>query len=265
LARVHPHAVVDPGAKLADDVAVGAFSWVGPGVELGPGVAVANHVSVMGPTTIGPRTKLYPFAAVGGDPQDKKYANEPTRLVIGADCQIREGVTIHRGTEAGSATVVGSDCFLMGYSHVAHNCRLGDGVILANGSLLAGHVHVAEKAFVSGTVVVHQFCRIGRLAMVGGNSTIPMDCLPFVTTVGTPARALGLNLVGLRRAGIDGEGRRALKEGYRILLRSGLALEAALEHMTALRHPLVDEMVAFVRGSKRGFHRAERAREAEAE
>ncbi len=157
---------------------------------------------------------------------------------------------------------MGSGCFLMAYSHVAHDCRLGDGVILANNVALAGHVTIGDRAFLSGGVVVHQFCGIGRLAMIGGNSKIVRDALPFVVTDGVPARARGLNVVGLRRAGLGLPDVRALKEAYRLLLRAGLPLEEALRRLDALQHPLVDEMAAFVRGSKRGFTRASRGEDA---
>jgi UDP-N-acetylglucosamine acyltransferase len=153
---------------------------------------------------------------------------------------------------------VGSDCFIMAYAHIAHENRIGDRVILANNVMLAGYVEVGDRAFLSGGVGVHQFCRVGRLAMLGGNSKVIKDCLPFVITDGVPARARGLNVVGLRRAGFSATDIRALKEGYRLLLRSGLLLPDALEKMAAMAHPLVDEMVAFARGSKRGFHRGTR-------
>jgi UDP-N-acetylglucosamine acyltransferase len=139
--RVHPAAVVDPGAKLADDVVVGAFSWIGPNVELGTGVVVANHVSISGATRVGARTHVHPFAALGGDPQDKKYAGEPTRLEVGADCRIHEGVTIHRGTpQSGGITVVGDDVMLMNGAHVAHDCQIGAHAVVASFCGLAGHV-----------------------------------------------------------------------------------------------------------------------------
>jgi UDP-N-acetylglucosamine acyltransferase len=157
---------------------------------------------------------------------------------------------------------VGSECFFMAYAHVAHDDRIGDGVILANNVALAGHVEIADRAFLSGGVVVHQFCRIGRLAMVGGNAKIVQDCLPFVITDGAPGRARGLNSVGLRRAGIGSAHVRALKEAYRLLLRSSLAREAALERMAGVADPLVEEMIAFVRSSRRGISGEGRERDA---
>ena len=175
-----------------------------------------------------------------------------------AELVAREGVTIHRSSGPGSATVVGSGCFIMAYAHVAHDDRLADGVILANNVALAGHVEIEERAFLSGGVVVHQFCRIGRLAMIGGNSKIVQDCLPFIITDGVPGEARGLNVVGLRRAGVPASQLRPLKEAYRLLLRAALPLETALARLSAIEDPLVDELVAFVRRSRRGFHRAGR-------
>ena len=193
---------------------------------------------------------------LGGEPQDLAFGGGATRLVVGNGNRIREHVTIHRASKDGGVTTVGSECFLMGNVHVAHDCRIGDHAILANNTALAGHVEIGERAFVSGGVLVHQFARIGRLAMVGGHSSVRLDCLPFVTSDGDPARARSLNLVGLRRAGIGAAQVRTLKEAYRLLLRRGLLLQDALEKMAALQDPLVDEMVAFVRSSKRGFGHA---------
>jgi UDP-N-acetylglucosamine acyltransferase len=202
---------------------------------------------------MGPSNIVYEGAVVGGEPQDVGYAGAESRLIIGARNRIREGVTIHRATEAGGETVIGSDCFLMAYAHVAHDCRVGDRVIIANNVALAGHIEIADRAFISGGVVVHQFCRIGRLAMVGGNSKIVQDCLPFVITDGNPGRARGLNLVGLRRAGFKSKDIQNLKQAYRVLLRSGLKLEAALSEMSAINDPAVDYLASFIRASKRGF------------
>jgi UDP-N-acetylglucosamine acyltransferase len=178
--------------------------------------------------------------------------------VIGDRNVIREGATIHRSTKEGGATVVGSDCFLMAYTHVAHDNRIGDRVILANNVMLAGHVELGERAFLGGGAGVHQFCRVGRLAMVGGNAKVVQDCLPFVISDGHPARARGPNVVGLRRAGVPASQLQTLREACRLLLRSGLRLDVALEEMASLEDPLVDEMIAFVRASKRGFAHAHR-------
>lgn len=239
---------------------MGPYAVLEAGTVVGEGTEIRAHVIVKRHTTLGSGNVVHEGAVLGGEPQDLGFEPGPSRLVIGDRNRIREGVTIHRGSR-GSATVVGSGCFIMAYAHVAHDDIIGDGVILANNVALAGHVEIEERAFLSGGVVVHQFCRIGRLAMIGGNSKIVQDCLPYVITDGIPAAARGLNVVGLRRAGVPAAQVRLLKEAYRILLRSALPLETALERLTAIEEPLVDELVAFVRRSKRGFHRADRADE----
>jgi UDP-N-acetylglucosamine acyltransferase len=255
---IHPTALVDPEARLGADVAVGPYAIVEGGTAIGARTDVRARAVVKRYTTLGTDNHVHEAAVLGGEPQDVSFQGGASALLIGDRNRIREGVTVHRAS-AGGETRIGSDCFLMAYAHVAHDDRLGDGVILANNVALAGHVHVADRAFLSGGVVVHQFCRVGRLAMVGGNSKIVQDCLPFVITDGVPGRARGLNVVGLRRAGFTAAQLRALKHAYRILLRSGLPLDTALTTLDALADPLADELAAFVRASKRGFHRAGRA------
>jgi UDP-N-acetylglucosamine acyltransferase len=225
-------------------------------VVVGDGSELRAHAVIKRYAHLGAGNVVHEGAILGGEPQDLAFEGGPTGLRIGDRNRIREGVTIHRASRPGAETVVGSDCFLMIDSHVAHDCRLGDRVILANNVALAGHVEIGERAFLSGGVVVHQFCRIGRIAMIGGNSKVVQDCLPFVITDGVPARARGLNVIGLRRAGVGAAQLRVLKEAYRLLLRSSLPLQAALERLTALGDPLVDEMAAFARASKRGFAHA---------
>lgn len=204
-------------------------------------------------TTLGPANIVYEGAVLGGEPQDVGFVDCSSYLRIGSNNRIREGVTMHRGTQPESATVIGSNCFVMANAHIAHNCRLGDGVIVANNVALAGYVDIDDQAFISGGVVVHQFCRIGRLAMIGGNSKIVQDCLPFIVTDGVPGRARGLNIVGLRRAGLKSSDIQKLKKAYRSLLRSGLRLEEALGRLSNLNDPLVDHLIGFVRASTRGF------------
>jgi UDP-N-acetylglucosamine acyltransferase len=253
---VDPTARVSPEARLGAGVTVGAYAVVEAGTVIGDRTELRSHVVLKRGTTLGADNVVHEGAVLGGEPQDLSCAGGETRLLIGDRNRIREHVTIHRSARPEGLTVVGSDCYLMAYSHVAHDDRLADGVILANSVALAGHVELGDRAFLSGGVVVHQFCRVGRLAMVGGNSKIVQDCLPFVITDGVPGRARGLNVVGLRRAGIGPAARRALKEAYRLLLRSALPLEEALARIAALGEPLADEMIAFVRGSARGFCRA---------
>lgn len=256
-AEIHPTAIVHPDVDLADDVRIGPYAIVDPDVSIGARTEIRAHSVLKRYTTVGADNQVHEGAVLGGEPQDVSFKGEPSGLRIGDRNRIREGVTIHRAG-GGRETVIGSDCFLMAYVHVAHDDRLGDGVIIANNVALAGHVTIGDRAFLSGGVVVHQFCRIGRLAMIGGNSKIVQDCLPFVITDGVPGRARGLNVVGLRRAGIGASQVRALKEGYRLLLRSALPLEAALERMAAIADPLVDEMADFARTAKRGFAHAAR-------
>lgn len=244
--------MVHPDVDLPEDVRLGPYVIVESDVCIGPRSEIRAHSVLKRYTTLGADNEVHEGAVLGGEPQDVSFQGGASALRIGDRNRIREGVTIHRAG-AGRETVVGSDCFLMAYVHVAHDDRLGDGVIMANNVALAGHVTIGDRAFLSGGVVVHQFCRVGRLAMIGGNSKIVQDCLPFVITDGAPGRARGLNVVGLRRAGVQAPQLRALKEGYRLLLRSALPLETALARMAAVGDPLVDEMAEFARTAKRGF------------
>jgi UDP-N-acetylglucosamine acyltransferase len=250
---VHPTTIVAAGAVLGAGVTLGPYAVVEDDTSVGERTEIRAHAVIKRFTTLGADNVVHEGAVLGGEPQDLAFEGGKTHLVIGDGNRIREGVTIHRSSRPGQATRVGSRCFLMAYVHIAHDDRIGDAVVIANNVALAGHVEIGDRAFLSGGVVVHQFCRIGRLAMIGGNSKVVQDCLPFVITDGMPARARGLNVVGLRRAGMGAADLRALKEGYRLLLRSGLAREEALSRMSALGHALVDEMVAFARASKRGI------------
>jgi UDP-N-acetylglucosamine acyltransferase len=250
---VHPAALVAPGARLGRDVTVGPLAVVEDGAVVGDRCEIRAHATIRRFTTLGIDNVVHEGAILGGEPQDVAFTGAESFLVVGDRNRIREGVTLHRSTGPGGTTTIGSDCFLMAYVHVAHDDRVGDGVVIANNVALAGHVEIGDRAFLSGGVVVHQFCRVGRLAMIGGLSKVVQDCLPFVITDGNPARARGLNVVGLRRAGVGAEQRRALKEAYRLLVRAGLPLETALGRMAGLSDPLVEEMITFVRGSKRGF------------
>jgi UDP-N-acetylglucosamine acyltransferase len=263
--RIHPTAVIAAGAQLAEDVTVGPYAVIEGGVVIGPRCEIRAHAVVKRYTTLGSDNVVYEHAVLGNDPQDVSFDGSPTTLVIGDRNRFREGVTVHRGTRATGTTIIGSDCFIMGYVHIAHDCRIGDRVIMANNVALAGHVHVGERAFLSGGVVVHQFTHIGRLAMIGGNAKIVGDCLPFVITDGVPGNARGLNVVGLRRAGMTAADVRTLRTAYRTLLRSALPLADGLGRLSAMHHPLADELVAFVRNSRRGFARARRTTHTHAE
>lgn len=252
---IHPTAIISKDAKIGRDVCIGPYAVIETDTNIGEVTEIRAHAVIKRYTTLDGASVIHEGAVIGGEPQDLSFKECESYLRIGARCRIREGATLHRGTEPGSATTVGSDCFIMACAHVAHNCRLGDRVILANNVALAGHVEIDDQAFLSGGVVVHQFCRIGRLAMIGGNSKIVQDCLPFVITDGVPGRACGLNIVGLRRAGFKSNEVQKLKDAYRVLLRSSLALEDALARLTDMGDPLVDYLVGFVRTSKRGFCR----------
>jgi len=253
---LHPTAIVSNGARLGQAVTVGPYAIIEEDTLIGDGCEIRAHAVVKRHAELGPENVVHEGAVIGGEPQDFSFAGGPTRLVIGARNRIREGVTIHRSASPDGLTAVGSECFLMAYVHIAHDCRIGDGVVMANNAALAGHVTIEDGAFLSAGVGVHQFSRIGRLAMIAGHTKLVQDALPFVTTDGHPGRAVGLNLVGLRRAGISSPQLRALKEAHRLLLRAALPLEDALQAMSSIGDPLVEELIAFVRGSKRGFAHA---------
>lgn len=251
--KIHPTSIVSPGARLGAAVTIGPYAVVEDDTEIGDGCEIRAHAVIKRFATLGPANTVHEGAVLGGEPQDIGFVDCRSYLRVGAHNRIREGVTMHRGAQPESATIVGSNCFIMANAHVAHDCRLGDGVIIANNVALAGYVDIQDQVFISGGVVVHQFCRIGCLAMIGGNSKIVQDCLPFVVTDGVPGRAHGLNVVGLRRTGLKSVDLQALKEAYRLLLRSGLSLEDALDNLEHLEDPLVTHLIDFVRKSTRGF------------
>jgi UDP-N-acetylglucosamine acyltransferase len=258
LTQIHPTALVSADARLEPGVSIGPYAILEPEVTVGARCEVRAHATLKRYTQLGSDNVVHEGAVLGGEPQDLSYKGGASALIIGARNRLREGVTLHRANTPGGRTQVGSDCFLMAYVHVAHDCVLDDRVILANNVALAGHVHVGERAFLSGGVVVHQFCRVGRLAMVGGNTKVVQDCLPFVITDGHPGRARGLNIVGLRRAGFSASQVRLLRRAYRLLLHTPLPLETRLTRLQELGDALVDEWVTFVRTAKRGFARARR-------
>ncbi|MDR5906337.1 acyl-ACP--UDP-N-acetylglucosamine O-acyltransferase [Franzmannia qiaohouensis] len=254
---IHPTALVDPAARLADDVEVGPFSVIGADVEIGPGSQIGPHVVVKGPTVLGARTRIFQFASVGEDCQDKKYAGEPTRLVMGDDNVIREGVTLHRGTaQDRGETTIGSRNLFMAYAHVGHDCVIGSDCILANQVTLAGHVKLGDFAILGGLSAVHQFCHFGTHAMAGGGSIITKDTPAFVMINGNPAEARGLNLVGLKRRGFSREALNALSESYKLVYRQGLTVEQALaEIRRRYELPEVDTFIASIEVATRGITR----------
>jgi UDP-N-acetylglucosamine acyltransferase len=250
---IHPTSIVAASARLGSSVVIGPYAIIEDDVVIGDGCRIASHAVIKRRTRFGARNSVAEQAVIGGDPQDLKFKDCDSTTEIGDDNVIREGVTIHRGSRPGSATRVGSGCFLMAFCHIAHDCQFGNQVIVANGALFAGEVSVADRAFISGAVTVHQFCRIGRNAMIGASARIAQDALPFCITDGNPARARGLNRVGLKRNGFPAAEIAALKQAYRMLHSPGMSLREALERMAAIDSAAVGELKAFIEGSKRGF------------
>lgn len=256
-AFVDPRASVDPSAVIGAGTTIGPHCSIGPGVTIGKDCRIGASVVIDGLTTIGDGTQIYPMASIGLAPQDLKYKGEPTRLVIGRRNVFREFVTINRGTEGGGGqTTIGDGNLFMAYVHVAHDCHVGSQTIFGPHATLGGHVHVEDFANVSAGSAVHQFCRIGRYAFVGGYSVVTKDALPFGRTIGSrPARIFGLNNIGLARRGVTADTIGQLRQAYRYLLQSKLNTSRALaqiEQDTLLRAPEVDYLVDFIRGSSRG-------------
>lgn len=215
---IHQTAIIEDGARLGEGVKIGPYCVVGPHAVLGDGVELVSHVAVAGHTTIGRGTRIWPFASVGHQPQDLKYAGEPSRLEIGENCMIREHATLNPGTSGGGMlTRVGSRCLFMMGSHVGHDCRVGDNVILANNATLAGHVEVGDFAVLGGLCAVHQFARIGAHAMVGGMSGVEKDVIPYGSVIGNRAHLGGLNLIGMKRRGFDRATIHAIRAAYRTI------------------------------------------------
>jgi UDP-N-acetylglucosamine acyltransferase len=253
--QIHPTALVDPAADIADDCFIGPFCTVGPDVILASGVRLDSHVVIRGQTTIGSRTRIFPFVSVGMAPQDLKYAGEPTRTKIGERNQIREFVTIHRGTAGGGGvTRIGNDNLLMAQAHVAHDCQLGSNIIMANAATLAGHVEIADGASVGAYSGVHQFCRVGREAFIGGYSVVVKDAMPFAIIQGNHATCYGLNKLGMRRRGYSRETIEGLHHAFHLLLSSKLNTTQALERIRSEIVGIgeVDLLVSFIETSKRG-------------
>jgi len=255
---IDARAVIDPGAELAGDVSVGPYSVIGPDVIVGQGTHIAPHVVIKGPTRIGRDNKIFQFASIGDAPQDKKYADEPTRLEIGDRNTIREFVTINRGTiQDEGVTRVGDDNWIMAYVHIAHDCRIGNQTIFANNASLAGHVTVGDFAILGGFTLVHQFCSIGAHSLTAFGSGISLNVPPYMTVGGSPARAYGLNMEGLRRRGFSPDSRKVLKQAYKTLYRQSLSLQDAI---TILKDetdacPELGILVEFLEQQKRGIVR----------
>lgn len=256
---IHPTAVVDSAAELGPDVEIGPFAVIGPKVTLHARVQVGAHAVVYGPTEIGEDTRIFALAAIGGEPQDLKFRGEETRLVIGARNSFRENATVNRGTALGGGlTRIGDDNLFMAGAHVAHDCVVGNHCVFANYAALAGHVTVQDRAILGGLSAVHQHSRIGRCAMVGGGAMAAQDVPPFCIAQGDRARLLGLNVVGLRRAGFRLEVMQALKAAYRELFQQGMPLRIAAEQVREVYAdvPEVVELVEFMESSTRGICRS---------
>lgn len=261
-ADIHPTAIVDPSAVLADGVQVGPYCIIGPNVVVGEGTSFGPHCVVDGHTKIGRENTFYRFCSVGGMPQDKKYAGEPTCLEIGDRNMVREYVTLNTGTvQDGGVTRIGSDNWIMAYVHVAHDCQVGSQVILANGVQMGGHVHIGDWAIVGGLAAIHQFGKVGAHAMVGGSSAVHMDVPPFVMSSGNPCVPVGINAEGLKRRGFTPESISAVKEAYKALYRRSLTLDQAKQEMVAYQdsqpqsREVLQMVLDFLNTSNRGIIR----------
>ena len=259
MTQIDSSAIVSSEAAIGRDVGIGAYAVIGPNVTIGAGTIIGPLTRIEGPVTIGERNHFFGQSSIGTQPQDLKFKGERTELVIGNDNVFREFITLNRGTVGGGAiTTIGSNNFFMAYSHVAHDCHVGNGTIFANNATLAGHVEVGDFATIGAFTAVHQFCRVGDHAFIGGGSICTQDVLPFVKTVGNrPAKTYGVNTIGLERKGFQKETVEALQRAYRILTRSKLRLEEALAKIEAELGFFAEAQyfVDFIRSSKRGIIR----------
>lgn len=255
---IHPQAIIDSSASLDEDVHVGPFSVIGPDVVIGAGSRIGPHVVLEGPTTIGNNNKIYQFASVGGDPQDKKYNDEPTRLEIGDNNVIREYCTISRGTvQDEGLTSIGNDNWIMAYVHIAHDCHIGNNTIFANSASLAGHVSVQDFAILGGFTLVHQFCKVGAHCFTAMNSVISKDVPPYLMVAGHMAKPYGLNLEGLKRRQFSSDALSNIRKAYKIVYRSGINKQEALEQLGVLAEKCSEVAIFrdFINNSSRGIVR----------
>lgn len=259
---IHPTATVDPGVQMGKGVEIGPYVVIGPKVSIGDGCSIGAHTVIEAYVTMGKNNRISPFVSLGAPPQDLKYKGEETRVEIGDDVIVREYASINRGTPTGiGVTRIGSGCMIMAYCHIAHDCQIGKRVVMANAATLAGHVRVEDGAWLGGLTGVHQFARIGTLAMVGALSEVSKDIPPYVKAVASRQarnRSLfGLNVIGLKRAGLSPESVGTLKKAYRVLFNAGLLLREAIERIEGEIDPIpeVKHLVGFIRESKRGILR----------
>ena len=258
--NIHPSAVVSESARLGENVTIGPYCVIGDEVEIGDGSIIGPHAVIEKWTSLGKECRVYQFASVGAAPQDLKFKGERSFTIIGDRTTIREGATIHRATGEDNETRIGNDCLLMAYIHVAHNCTLGNHVIMSNLASCAGHAIVEDRVVIGGMAGVHQFVKIGRNAMVGGMSKLVQDVVPYTIVDGHPAKVVGLNNVGISRAGIPLESRRLIKKAYKILYRSGLSLPEAIavieQEVDSCEE--VEHFLRFLRNAERGICRERR-------
>jgi UDP-N-acetylglucosamine acyltransferase len=255
---IHSTAVIDSSAELAANVTVGPYTVIGPDVVIGAGTEIGSHVVINGPTRLGEDNRIFQFASIGEAPQDKKYAGEPTRLEMGDRNTIREFVTINRGTvQDVGVTSVGDDNWIMAYVHIAHDCRIGNQTIFANNASLAGHVTIADYVILGGFTLVHQFCSLGVHSLTAFGSGISLNIPPYVTVGGSPARAHGLNMEGLRRRGFSEDTRKLLKQAYKTLYRENNSLQDAIKILKdrAQGNAELEVLVSFLEQQKRGIVR----------
>ena len=253
MVKVHPTASVSPKAELDDGVEVGPYAVVKDGAVIGKNTFIDAHAVIFGNVRIGEGNYIGPFAVIGADPQDISYKGQPTYLEIGSGNIIREYVSIHRASQEGQATKVGNECFIMAYSHIAHDCRIGNNVIITNYAGISGFVEIEDRAIISGHVGIHQFVRIGYLAFVSGGSFPGQDVPPYTIAAGRPAKIVGLNVVGMKRAGIPPEIRLEIKRAFDLYFRKGLNRKHALELISEeLGSEEVKRFVNFVKNSRRG-------------
>ena len=254
VAQIHPTALVDSAAQIADGVTIGPYAVIGPEVRIGSGTRIGPHAVLDGRVTLGSDNHVFAGACIGLEPQDLKYTGDSTEVVIGDRNRIREYVTINRATAGDERTLLGDDNLLMAYSHLGHNCELGNRIVIANGVAVAGHVHIADRAVIGGVLGIHQFVHIGTMAMVGGMSRIDRDVPPFTMVEGHPGRLRGLNRLGLKRSGLaaqdGGAVQRELQQLWKLLYRSGLPLSSALSQATELASTEAGlELVRFLEAS----------------
>jgi UDP-N-acetylglucosamine acyltransferase len=255
---IHPQAIVDPSARVAEDVSIGPWTLIGPDVEIGPGSIVESHVVIKGPTVIGSNNHIFQFSTIGDATPDLKYRGEPTRCIIGDNNVIREGVTIHRGTvQDRSETIIGNDNLIMAYAHIGHDSVVGNNVIMVNNASLAGHVHVGDWVILSGYTLVHQFCKIGTHAFTGMSTGIGKDVPAFVTVSGLPAEVKTINAEGLRRRGFSDHAISQLRRAFKIIYRQGLTLDIALQRLETMLSdtPEVQVLIDSIKASERGIVR----------